>query len=112
LEHQGKERIRINEPKHVRHFRRYRRPARRATGKGHPSSLTERSGGDLDPFATTLCASLLSLAQNIDTQRNAGKEISRNMNTYLDNVQRLQDMYPPEPKVDEDLAAYLAEAKA
>lgn len=34
------------------------------------------------------------------------------MNTYLDNVQRLQDMYPPEPKVDEDLAAYLAEAKA
>ena len=54
----------------------------------------------------------MSLAQNIDTQRNAGKEISRNMNTYLDNVQRLQDMYPPEPKVDEDLAAYLAEAKA
>lgn len=75
-------------------------------------SLTERSGGDLDPFATTLCASLLSLAQNIDTQRTAGKEISRNMNTYLDNVQRLQDMYPPEPKVDEDVATYLAEAKA
>ena len=63
-------------------------------------------------MTTTLCASLLSLAQNIDTQRNAGKEISRNMNTYLDNVQRLQDMYPPEPKVDEDVAAYLAEAKA
>nr|DAK67928.1 MAG TPA: hypothetical protein [Caudoviricetes sp.]DAL96122.1 MAG TPA: hypothetical protein [Caudoviricetes sp.]DAM02880.1 MAG TPA: hypothetical protein [Caudoviricetes sp.] len=41
MEHQGKERIRINEPKHVRHFRRYRRPARRATGKGHPSADRE-----------------------------------------------------------------------
>ena len=57
-------------------------------------SLTERSGGDLDPFATTLCASLLSLAQNIDTQRNAGKEISRNIRCQiLENTQRLQQCF-------------------
>ena len=66
-------------------------------------SLKDRGNGELDPFAVTLCASLLSLAQNIDSQREAGKEISRNMNTCLDNVQRLQELYPPEVKADDDV---------
>lgn len=68
-------------------------------------SLRERSHGSMDPFALTLCTSLLSLAQNIDSQRDAGREISRNMNTYLDNVQRLQELYPPEVRADDDVEA-------
>lgn len=60
---------------------------------------------DYDPILDGLCESMLSLAQNIDTQKRKGREISRNMAQYIDALWKIRDMYPTETVADDDVEA-------
>ena len=60
---------------------------------------------DENPIQAGLLQALLSLAQNIDRQNEKGREISRNMAQWLATLEKLADLYPEEPKADEDVEA-------
>ena len=60
---------------------------------------------DDNPIQAGLLQALLSLAQNIDRQNDKGREISRNMAQWLATLEKLADLYPEEPKADEDVEA-------
>ncbi len=60
---------------------------------------------DENPIQAGLLQALLSLAQNIDRQNEKGREISRNMAQWLATLDKLAELYPEEPKADEDVEA-------
>ena len=60
---------------------------------------------DDNPIQAGLLQALLSLAQNIDRQNSKGREISRNMAQWLATLEKLAELYPEEPKADEDVEA-------
>lgn len=70
-------------------------------------NIIDRLGQDYDtedPILQGMCMSLLSLAQNIDAQNRAGKEISRNMSQYIDALWKIREMYSmDDEEVDEDV---------
>lgn len=58
-----------------------------------------------DAIQDGLLQALRTLAQNIDRQNEKGREISRNMAQWLATLEKLAELYPEEPKADEDVEA-------
>jgi hypothetical protein len=73
-------------------------------------SITQDRG--LTGYAKVICKSMISLARNIDSQNQVGRETSRNMAEYRAYLDELRGIYPETPNVDESLGSLLAESSA
>lgn len=58
-----------------------------------------------NPIFDALSAAMISLAKNIDSQNDKGREISRNMGQYLDALWKIRDLYPVKVEADKDVEA-------